>query len=221
MDRMQLPVEIRDGNGKGPARRLRAQGRVPAILYGSGTSTVSLSVGARELDRAIGTNQLIDLTGPSQVLGRPVLLNAFQRDPVSQSVVHCDFYAVDTSKNVVVRVPIHLAGKPVGVDMGGILESLMRSVEVSVPPLSIHSVLNADVTGLGIGGVLHARSIELPQGAALVTDPEASIAHVISPRLETAAAEAAPAEGAEGAAAEGAAAAAEGGKKADAKKGDD
>src|SRR5215510_11738692 len=102
MDRMQLSVELRNTNGKGPARRLRASGRVPAVLYGFGTtSTMSLSVPARDLDRAIGTNQLLDLVGPSEVKGRPVLLKAFQRDPVSQHIVHCDFYAVDTTKNVV------------------------------------------------------------------------------------------------------------------------
>src|SRR5688572_200684 len=111
MDRIQLSVEIRDGSGKGPARRLRASGRVPAIFYGSGTPSLALSVPSREIDRAVGTNQLIDLVGPSQVQGRPVLLKAFQRDPVSQHIVHCDFYAVDTTKNVVVTVPIHLMGK--------------------------------------------------------------------------------------------------------------
>ena len=210
MDRMQLSVEVRNTSGKGPARRLRATGRVPAILYGFGTSTMSLSVPARELDRAIGTNQLLDLVGPSEVNGKPVLLKAFQRDPVSQHIVHCDFYAVDTSKNVVVSVPIHLTGKPIGIDLGGILESLLRAVQVSCSPLRIPTVLNADVTELSIGGVLHARSIQLPEGVTLATDPEASIAHVISPRLETTTTET-PEAGAEGAA-EGAAAA-EGAKK--------
>lgn len=205
MDRMQLSVELRNTSGKGPARRLRASGRVPAILYGFGTSTMSLSVPERELDRAIGSNQLLDLIGPSEVNGKPVLLKAFQRDPVSQHIVHCDFYAVDTSKNVTVSVPIHLTGKPIGIDLGGILESLLRTVQVSCSPLQIPTVLNADVTELSIGGVLHARSIQLPEGVTLATDPEASIAHVISPRLETATTET-PEAAAEGAAAEGAAA---------------
>jgi large subunit ribosomal protein L25 len=204
MDRLQLPVEIRNGNGKGPARRLRASGRVPAVLYGSGTSTLSLSVPSRELERTVGTNQLIDLVGPSQVQGKPVLLKQFQRDPVSQHIVHCDFYAVDTQKPVVVTVPIHLSGKAIGIEMGGLLESLMRAVEVSCLPLQIPTVLNADVSQLAIGGVLHARSIELPEGVALATDPEASIAHVIAPRIETTTT--AAAAGTEAAAAEGAAA---------------
>lgn len=207
MDRMQLSVELRNTNGKGPARRLRASGRVPAVFYGFGTSTtVSLSVPARELDRAIGTNQLLDLVGPSEVSGKPVLLKAFHRDPVSQAIWHCDFYAVDTSKNVVVSVPIHLTGKPVGIDLGGVLETLQRAVQVSCSPLRIPTVLNADVTELSIGDVLHARSLQLPEGVELATDPDASIAHVISPRLETTTTET-PAEGAEGAPAEGEAAA--------------
>jgi large subunit ribosomal protein L25 len=214
MERMQVSVELRNTNGKGPARRLRASGRVPAVLYGFGTSTISLSVPAREIERAVGSNQLLDLTGINEVKGRPVLLKAFQRDPVSQNIWHCDFYAVDTSKNVVVSVPVHLTGKPIGIDLGGILESLVRAVQVSCLPLSIPTVLNADVTELSIGGVLHARSLQLPDGVTLVTDPEASIAHVISPKIETTTTET-PAEGAEGAPAEGEAAAAAEGAKTD------
>lgn len=200
MERPQLQVEIRSSTRKGPARRMRAAGSVPAVLYGPGTDAVMLGVSHRLLERLIDSNQLMDLIGDPSVEGRPVLIKEFQRDPVSQRLVHCDFYAVDTSRKLLVEVPVHFTGKAKGVELGGVLETLLREVEVRCLPTSIPSVLNADVTDLGVGDTLHAASIPLPPGVELVTDPELSIAHVIASRVATAGeteeGEAAAAEGA-------------------------
>jgi len=186
MERPQLKVELREGTRKGPSRRLRSKGAVPAILYGKGVEPLKLSVGGHELERIIESNQLLDLRGPSQIEGRPVLIKEFQRDPVSSQVLHCDFYVVDTSRKLEIDVPVHLEGKPHGVELGGVLESLNREVTVSCLPDAIPSVINADVSGLDIGDVLHASDLILPDGVELASEPGAPIAHVIAARVETA-----------------------------------
>jgi len=213
MSRPQLKVESRTDTGKGPARRLRATGAVPAIVYGQSASTLGLAVNHRELERVLDSNQLIDLVGLAQVEGKPVLLKEFQRDPVSQRVVHCDFYAVDTSKPVQISVPLRLTGKPAGLEKGGQLEALLRQLTVSCPPLSIPTVIEVDTSHLGLNDVLHAASVKLPEGVTLATDPNASIAHVVAPRQEATPA-AAAAEGDAAAAAPAAAAKPDAGKKA-------
>jgi len=192
MARTELQVELRESRKKGPARRLRATGGVPAILYGPNTDAISISVPHRALDRVVESNQLIDLTGHPSVEGRPVLVKDFHRDSVSRRIVHCDFYAVDTSRATETTVPIHFSGKAKGVELGGVLETLMREVEVRCLPTAIPSVLDIDVTNLDVGDSLHTSDIPLPEGVELISDPKLSIAHVIASR---AAASAAASEG--------------------------
>jgi len=188
MERPELQVELRDTQKKGPARRLRATGQVPAVLYGPNTNPVSLAVNHRELDRLVESNQLMDLKGPAEVEGKPVLVKEFQRDPVSRHLVHCDFYAVDTSRKILITVPLHFVGKAKGVELGGVLEALLREVEVRCLPTAIPSVLNVDVSALDVGDALHTSEIVLPEGVELASDPKLSMAHVIASRAAAAAA---------------------------------
>lgn len=184
MERLQLDATKRDGSGKGDARKLRATGAVPAIVYGRGEVGQKLSVDARSLDRALlgGLNQLIDLTGAGA--GKLVLVKELQRDPVSQDLIHCDFWEVDTTKTVHVAVPVRLEGRPHGVEMGGVLEPLAREVLVHCLPLAIPENLTLDVSGLDIGQALHASDFEVPDGVELDVEPGLTIVHVIAPRVE-------------------------------------
>lgn len=214
MQRVELEVTGREATGKGAMRRMRAAGSVPAVVYGSGSEQMILSVDARALKHAIraGSNQLIDLKGAGKA--RLVLLKDLQRDPVSQDLVHADFFQVDTKKKIHVSVLVHLEGKPHGVEMGGVLEPLAREVEVECLPLEIPETFTLDVSALDIGDSLHASDLQLPVGATLLVDDDLSIVHVIAPRVveeETEAEDEELAEGAEApAAAEGGAAAPEG-----------
>ncbi len=107
MRRGELEVSAREATGKGAMRRLRVEGVVPAVVYGSGSEPLKLQVDAFSLNRVIrhGTNQLIDLLGAGK--GRLVLLKEIQRDPVSQRLIHADFFQVDTEKKIHVGVPLH------------------------------------------------------------------------------------------------------------------
>jgi large subunit ribosomal protein L25 len=202
MERVGLRVELREGTGKGAARRLRASGRLPAVLYGPRAEPRSLTVSAQELARVLarGANQLIDLRGP-EVGGKLVLVKEYQRDASSLALQHCDFYEVDTRQKIEVEVPLLFEGKPHGVEMGGVLEPVLRELEVSCLPLAIPQSIQVDVSGLEIGQAIHAGEIALPEGVELLTDPALTVVHVITPRVEVeeeAAPEAAEAPEAEG-----------------------
>jgi len=210
MQRQELEVEAREGRGKGAARKLRAQGMIPATLYGGGSEALSLQVSDHLLEKAVhgGANRLFDLRGAAAVKDKLVLVKELQRDPLSRRLVHCDFYTVDTTKKLVVQIPLHLEGRPVGVELGGVLEPLVREIEVSCLPLAIPNSFTLDVSGLGIGDALHASDIVLGEGIELLTEPDLSVVHVSAPRVEeeakstdeaaAAGAAATPAAGAEG-----------------------
>ena len=223
MQRVELEVSVREARGKGPMRRLRAEGGVPAVVYGSGSEPMVLKVDAFSLNRVLraGSNQLIDLKGAGK--GRLVLLKEVQRDPVSQSLIHADFFEVDTKKKIHRAVPLHYEGKAHGVEMGGVQEILIRDVEVECLPLEIPEAFTLDVSALDIGDALHASDFSLPEGVTLLVAEDLTVVHVVAPRVveeeeeEEAAVEGEVAEGdeaAEGAEPAGKAAASESGEKA-------
>jgi large subunit ribosomal protein L25 len=186
MQRIELQVGLRDGHGKGAARKLRVAGEVPAVLYGRGAEPVALRVNRLSLDKVVqrSANALLDLKGTQSVEGKIVLLKAVQRDPVRRVLIHADFLVVDPKRAIEVSVPLHFIGKPKGLEEGGVLEPLLRELEIRVLPLSIPDSIDVDVSALLVGQSIHVRDIRLPEGAELMTDPEQSVVHVIIPRME-------------------------------------
>lgn len=186
MDRQALQVSPREAGGKGAARKLRAAGQVPAVLYGSGIDPVVLAVDSRLLDDVLhaGANAVLDLTGPKDLKGKLALVKAVQRDPVSRRVLHCDLYAVDIRKKVTVSVALHYDGKPSGVESGGVLEPILRDLEVECLPLEIPDSISVDVSALDIGDSVHVRDIVVPASVEVLSDPDATAIHVVAPRVE-------------------------------------
>ena len=209
MSETALVVEARTSTGKGAARRLRAQGRIPAILYGRGRESLPLALDPRALERILragGANTLLDLTieGHPEIKDTVALVKELQRDPLRNTIVHADLYAVDLNRTVRVEVPVHLVGKARGLEFGGILEHTLREIELECLPRAIPDFIEVDVTALEVGDVLHARDIQLPEGVTMVTDPEQAVVAVALPQAESAGeAAAAPAEAAAAPAAEG------------------
>jgi len=218
-----LEVELREGTGKGVARKLRAAGRIPGVLYGRGEPPQSVVLDPRALERVIttsdaGMNTLIDLNiaGSRDRAERVVLVKELQRDPVRGAPLHVDFYQVDLTATIEVKVPIVLRGRPRGVELsGGILDQALRELDVECLPRAIPESITLDVSELEIGSSIHVRDLALPEGVVLRSDPDLSVASVITPKVEEEVAPvAAPVEG-EAAAipAEGAAAPADSEKK--------
>lgn len=211
MSETALVVESRASTGKGVARKLRAAGRIPAVLYGQGKESVPLTIDPRALEKVLrsgGANTLLDLTVEGRPeLGSPVaLVKELQRHPIRGSIVHADLYQVDLTRTVEVEVPVHLVGKAKGLDFGGILEHSLREIALECLPRSIPAAIEVDITNMEVGDVIHVRDLVLPTGVSLVTDPDLGVVHVALPAAEETAT-AAAAEGAAAATGEAAAAA--------------
>jgi large subunit ribosomal protein L25 len=207
MSEYKLAAENRSEAGKGAARRLRASGRVPAVLYGHGTKPRHLSVDARQFGQALrtdaGVNVLIQLeVGRDRHLA---LAKEIQRHPVKGSLIHVDFIQVRRGEKVHVSVPVHLVGEAPGVREGGIADQDLYQLNVEAEVTAVPEAVEADVSGLGIGDVLRVADLKAPNGAVILDDPEATVVSVVAPAVE---AEPEPEEAEEG---EGEVAAAEAG----------
>jgi large subunit ribosomal protein L25 len=216
METLTLEVETREGTGKGPARRARAQGRMPAVFYGAKSDGQNLTVDARDFGRRIANLEgahLIELrSSAAQLDKRMVLLREVQHHPVTGLPVHADFYEVALDQAIVVRVPLHFEGKAAGVALGGILQPIIREMEVRCLPTAIPEFIAVDVSPLAVHDALHVADLKLPEGVEVMLDEGETVVSVLPPTAE---AKGAGAEGAEGIAAAGAEGDA---KKADAKK---
>ena len=207
MSEVSLAVEMREGRGKGAARKLRAAGQAPAVVYGKGRDPVAVKLSPKALDRIIhthhaGINALIDLEGEGDLGGRTVMVKDLEREPLKGDILHVDLFEVDMNASVQVSVPVHLTGTPHGVTMGGLLDHSLHHVDITCAAGSIPDELVIDVSGLDLGDSVHVSEITLHDGAEMVTHAELPVAAVVIPRGVSADEEEA-AEGEEGAEAEG------------------
>ncbi|TMQ59654.1 MAG: 50S ribosomal protein L25 [Candidatus Eisenbacteria bacterium] len=174
--------------GKGVARKLRAGGRVPAVYYGRGEDSIPLTVSLKELESVIhaadGSNVIVDLkVSGDKAKDRKALIREIQRDPVAGLILHLDLQHISLTERITVEVPIVLVGTPIGVkDAGGILEHLLREVEVECLPTEIPAKLEVDVSGLAIGDSLHVRDIKTER-AEIKTEMDRAIAAVVPPTI--------------------------------------
>jgi len=213
VQRTELSAKNREGSGKGPARKLRAQGLIPAVIYGrhlKAPSRIAVEPGA--VKKAIATTQKFNTLIALKVDGgdpRLVLLKDYQQDPVSRELLHADFIEVREAEPVKVKVPLVLTGRAEGVALGGILSQSRRDLEVWALPNAIPEKIEADVTHLKIAQALHISDIKLPEGVKVKTHVNFTLAVIAAPEKEeaaAAAAAAAPGAPAAAAPAEGAAA---------------
>lgn len=220
VQRTELSAKNRTASGKGSARKLRAQGMIPAVVYGRHLEApAQIAVDPLGVKKAIATSQKFNTLISLKVDGgepRQVLLKDYQQDPVSRELLHADFIEVRDTEPVKVKVPLVLVGKAEGVAVGGILSQNRRDLEVWALPGAIPEKIEADVTNLKIAMALHINDIKMPAGVTVKTHVNFTLAVVTAPEKEEAAPVAAVAAvpgapGAEGAApAAGAAAAAPG-----------
>jgi len=204
MERPVLPAEIREGIGKGRARKLRAKGLVPAIFYGPRTQSISLVIDAKELAKTLqteaGENVLIDLDirKGDRSERKVVMMKDVQIDPLQGTALHTDFYEVVMDEMITVEVPIHLVGKPEGTKMGGILEQVRRVIQIQCLPGDIPKRIDVDVSSLKIGDSIHVQEIQIEK-VKILSDANLTIATVVPPVVEEKVVEEVVAEAAEGA----------------------
>jgi large subunit ribosomal protein L25 len=187
--RTTLQAKPREGSGKGSARRLRAQGLIPAVVYGRHLGAPAhIAVDPVAIKQAIATpshlNTLITLKLDGAPQERQVLLKDVQLDPVSRQMVHADFLDVREDERVKVNVPLHLVGKPVGVLEGGILSQSRRQLEVWALPSAIPEKIEVDVSHLKMAQALHINDVKLPPGIDVKTTINFTVAVVAVPEKE-------------------------------------
>jgi large subunit ribosomal protein L25 len=194
-----LIAQSRSETGDGPAKRLRAGGRVPAVVYGLDAGTVSVSVPARELDHilhsASGSNTLITLKvdDASQL----TLARQVHRHPVRGTVLHVDFIRVRADQTIEAEVSIQFVGEAEGVRNGGLFEQSLFSLTVEAMPRDIPNAFEHDISDLVIGDSIHVRDLAVPSGVVVLQEEDAVVAHISLPRaVEEEVAE--PVEGEEG-----------------------
>ena len=187
---VSIALESRSGTGKSYNRKLRAKGRVPGVVYGSGKEPVSVSFDPKVLEAKLsqshaGINTLFDLEGDASVANRVAMVKDLQREPVSGAVLHADFYEIDLTERLHVSVPVHLSGSAPGLIEGGVIEHALRELELACLPNAIPDEVIADVSELELGQSLHVADIQLPEGVELVSNPELSVVSVLLPKAIT------------------------------------
>jgi large subunit ribosomal protein L25 len=206
METFTVEGKIREGRGKGPARRTRLTGMVPAVLYGGKKESVSLAVNAKQVARILRSESGHNTIFTVQVAEgneEKAMLKDWQVDPVSGALLHVDLFRIAMDVRMRVMVPVRTFGEPQGVKLqGGVFETVTREVEIECLPGDIPEEYKVDVTDMMIGKQLRAGDLPLdPQKVKLLTDPTRVLAHVVILKkeeepvaAEAVAAEAAPAE---------------------------
>jgi len=175
--------------GKNEARRLRASGRIPAVVYGAKKSTVAITVDPKQITRILqsesGHNTIFDLHLDGEKAR--VMIVDWQYDPLKDKLLHIDLKRIAMDERIQVQVPIHLVGEAAGVkQQGGILDQVLREVEVECLPGDIPSHIDADVSELVFGTVLRVADLKHSDSVKLVTDPNQTVAHITSVKEEVA-----------------------------------
>ena len=185
MANASLSAETRTDSGKGVARKLRAAGRVPGVVYGHGRAPASLSVVARDLDKLL-SSIAVSSTVVELGLGgatTKTLIREIQRHPFKKMIMHIDFQELVAGEKVTVDLPLVFVGVPEGVRLSGaLLEQILHKIEVLVDPAHIPNHVDVDVTHLAMGHSLHIRDLKLPEGVEVLSDEDATICAVIAPR---------------------------------------
>jgi large subunit ribosomal protein L25 len=180
-----LSAEARSDTGKGVARKLRAAGRVPAVVYGHAREAQALSLVTRDLEKLLSQisagSTVVELSLGGAVT--KTLIREVQRHPFKKQILHVDFQELVAGEKVIVDLPLVFVGVPEGVRLSGaLLEQILHSIEVRVDPASIPNHVDVDVSHLAMGHSLHVRDIVLPEGLEVLSDEDATICAVIAPR---------------------------------------
>ncbi|HUY62899.1 MAG TPA: 50S ribosomal protein L25 [Acidimicrobiales bacterium] len=187
--------------GSRSARRLRGDGKIPAVVYGTGVAPIAVTVGARDLRAALSTEAGLNAVLTLQIEGKayPTMARELQRHPVRGSLVHVDFQVVDLNLETHADVPLSLIGEAVELHRSdGVVDQQMFTLTVRARPADIPSHLEIDVSALNVGDALRVSDVALPPGVETDVDPETVVVAGQASRVAAAAEEAAGGEGAEG-----------------------
>lgn len=201
-ERVRLEVSERETTGSRVSKRLRKQGLVPGVLYGSGKPRAFV-VEERELRRALGGDHgmhaILDVVLEGQQAAHHAVLKDYQLDPRRSTLLHIDLHEVRLDRPIQSQVAVETVGDAKGVGLGGLLTQVVREVTVEALPMAVPERLEVDVGELDIGDSVRVSDIVPPEGVTILDDPESVVASVAAPRLVEEVVEEVPAEGEEAA----------------------
>ncbi len=190
---VKLKAAWRDSSGRSTNNKLRRQGFIPANIYGAHEPARSLQVEARALanvlSRASGEHILVDLEieDAGKSTNRLALIQEVQHEPLSGDVLHVDFHAVSQNEEIHAEVPVFPVGEANGVrNFGGLLEQLIRAVEIRCLPKDLPESIQVDVSALGLGQSIHIKDLPMPPGVRPTAEGELTVFMVAAPRVEVA-----------------------------------
>jgi large subunit ribosomal protein L25 len=183
-----IEAQQRTLRGKNEARRLRAKGSLPAVVYGSGGDAVAIAVSPKEVTRILnsktGHNTIFNLSVKDGE-NVPVMIVDWLNDPIKDTLLHMDMKRIDLTKSIIVKVPIHTVGEPKGVKLqGGLHELITRELEVECLPDDIPEQFNVDVTELMLGMTIRAGDVAIGDRVKLVSPADAVISHIVTIKVE-------------------------------------
>jgi len=186
---VKLKAEPRSEIGRSAARRLKAKGIIPAVVYGGKEKSQPLQVSSRDINRmlshASGENILVELEISGQKAPRTALLQEVQHSPLGDEILHVDFHAISMDEKIEASVPLEPLGIAAGVKTsGGLLDQNIRSLTVECFPKDLPDKITVDVSALNIGDSIHVRDIQLPTGVAAKTQPDLTAFSVLAPVVE-------------------------------------
>ncbi|MCP1312279.1 50S ribosomal protein L25 [Paenibacillus tyrfis] len=189
-----LKAEARTGRTKSDRNRLRAEGKVPGVVYGKKVTQTPIAIDQKELLALLKTNPhaVIDLDVP-QFGKQLVMINEVQRDALSRQLLHVDFHQINMDEPVQTTVRLEYIGDPEGVKVGGILQIQHHEIEIRCLPQNIPSSIEVDVSGLEIGQSMLVSELRLPEGVEVKTDEHDVLATILTPQKEAEPEEEAPA----------------------------
>jgi len=187
MAEVNLEVEKRETMGKGPAKKLRTGGKIPAVIYGQGEETVALTLDGKSFHTILhshhGENVIFEIQIPGRKASLKAILREVQHQPVTGEILHVDFQHISMTEKITVQVPVSLVGTPEGVkNKGGILERILHELEVECLPGDIPEHIEVDISQLDVGDSIHVSDLAVTK-VKVLTDPERSIATVVPPTI--------------------------------------
>ncbi len=189
MELAELKVEMRVGSGKGAARRLRRNNRLPGVVYGPGEESIKVQVDPDEIRAAVRAHEgslpvfsVVGIKEAEKLTGNVVQVRELQTDPISHEYLHVDLMKVDMSKQITVEVPVHFTGTARGLKMGGIMDEPVRKIDVICFPTDIPEYIEIDTTHLNIGDSIHLKDVRLPRGCSVDTNVDVTVVSVILPK---------------------------------------
>jgi large subunit ribosomal protein L25 len=192
MEQVALEVFLRKPSGKGGARALRREEKIPAIFYGPGTEPLAIAVARISLEKILkkqtSENTLYQLTikGGAEDTAKMVMLKDLQRTPLDREILHADFLEVSLTKAIDITVGLKVVGTASGVEKGGILQEISREIEIRCLPTQIPDTIELDVSSLEIGDSIHVQDLHLAEGITILSDPRLTLITVVQPVEEKA-----------------------------------